>query len=155
MHEGHQGGCRCGALRYRLAAPLPPAYACHCRECKRQTGSALSVSIVVPYASLDLSGAAATIATTAFSGATKSGTFCAACGTRLWNRSTAAPDIVSLKVGTLDDAVTVPIVAHIWVQHLQPGLLLPASAEQYQTQPADMAAWRRALGAAVQQDQPA
>lgn len=42
------GGCRCGALRFRLTgAPLMEA-ACHCRGCQLMTGSAFSTTITVP-----------------------------------------------------------------------------------------------------------
>lgn len=42
------GGCRCGALRFRVtAAPLFTA-ACHCRGCQRMTGSAFSLTVAVP-----------------------------------------------------------------------------------------------------------
>jgi len=33
------GGCQCGALRYRIEAPLGPAGFCHCRMCQKAFGS--------------------------------------------------------------------------------------------------------------------
>ena len=42
-----EGGCICGAVRYRLnAAPLG-IYNCHCKDCQRSAGSAYSASMVV------------------------------------------------------------------------------------------------------------
>ena len=43
-----EGGCRCGAVRFRVdKAPLL-TMACHCRGCQRMTGSAFSLSAAIP-----------------------------------------------------------------------------------------------------------
>lgn len=48
-----QGGCRCGAVRYKLALDaLPRTYACHCRDCQTWSGSAFSQQTFLPAASL-------------------------------------------------------------------------------------------------------
>ena len=35
---GPTGGCQCGAIRYRLAAPAEDAGLCHCRMCQKASG---------------------------------------------------------------------------------------------------------------------
>ncbi|HMA14685.1 MAG: GFA family protein, partial [Bacteroidota bacterium] len=44
-----EGGCLCGALRYRI---IPGAelcvYCCHCRDCQRLSSSAYAVCMVLP-----------------------------------------------------------------------------------------------------------
>ena len=43
-----EGGCRCGAVRFRVdKAPLL-TMACHCRGCQHMTGSAFSLSAAIP-----------------------------------------------------------------------------------------------------------
>jgi hypothetical protein len=42
-----EGGCRCGALRFRLTAAPFLAAACHCRGCQRMTGSSHSLTLSV------------------------------------------------------------------------------------------------------------
>lgn len=32
------GGCLCGAVRYEVTGPLRPVVACHCEQCRRQSG---------------------------------------------------------------------------------------------------------------------
>lgn len=32
------GGCLCGAVRYEVTGPLRPVVACHCQQCRRQSG---------------------------------------------------------------------------------------------------------------------
>ena len=45
-----EGGCRCGALRFRVTAPPLLTTACHCRGCQRMSGSAYSLSASIPSA---------------------------------------------------------------------------------------------------------
>lgn len=34
----HQGSCLCGAIRLEVKGEIAPPVACHCRECRKQTG---------------------------------------------------------------------------------------------------------------------
>ena len=42
------GGCRCGKVRFTIAAPALLTMACHCTGCQRMSASAYSLSIAVP-----------------------------------------------------------------------------------------------------------
>jgi len=45
MSEHIEGGCRCGAVRYRVKADkLPNVYACHCRDCQHASGGSEEAS---------------------------------------------------------------------------------------------------------------
>lgn len=140
-----QGGCLCGQVRYTLSGDLPPAYACHCGECKKQTASAFSLSVVVARDRLDVVGQLRSFTRKAHSGAIKTCTFCPDCGTRLWNGSSASPDMVTLKVGTLDNSGDVAPRGHLWVSRKQAGIMLDPDVPTFDTQPEDLRAWREAL----------
>jgi hypothetical protein len=43
-----EGGCRCGAVRFRIGAPPLMSAVCHCRGCQRMTGGAFSTTLFVP-----------------------------------------------------------------------------------------------------------
>ena len=43
-----EGGCRCGAVRFRISGPPLMSAVCHCRGCQRMTGSAFSTTLFVP-----------------------------------------------------------------------------------------------------------
>jgi hypothetical protein len=43
-----EGGCLCGKVRFRIAAPPLLTMACHCKGCQRLTASAFSLSAAVP-----------------------------------------------------------------------------------------------------------
>lgn len=145
------GGCQCGAVRYELAAEPITLYACHCRDCQRQTGSAFALSLVVPRAALRIVEGAPKAwerpgAHTA-SGTPASCVFCAECGSRLYNLPSLAPDLAVLKPGTLDDTSWLEPVGHIWTQSAQPWVEIPPHLVNYPEQAADLAAlraaWRR------------
>ena len=38
MQTRFQGGCLCGAVRFRYRGPLRPVVACHCTQCRRTSG---------------------------------------------------------------------------------------------------------------------
>ena len=43
-----EGGCRCGAVRFRVTAAPMLTMACHCRGCQRMTGGPYSLSAAIP-----------------------------------------------------------------------------------------------------------
>ena len=40
-----EGGCSCGAIRYKLTNSPLIVHACHCRDCQRVTGSGFVINI--------------------------------------------------------------------------------------------------------------
>lgn len=139
------GSCQCGQVNYTVNGPLPPAYACHCGECKKQSASAFSMSIPLEWARIDATGDLAVHETRSFSGARKLGYFCPTCGTRMWHRSAPDSDWITLKVGTLDCASDIEPRGHLWVSKKQPWIRLDPTLPAFDTQPDDVQAWRTKL----------
>jgi hypothetical protein len=138
------GGCQCGAVRYSFDEPLPPAYCCHCDECKKQSASAFSMSVVIELNRLSLKGNLTFRDSVSFSGKPKRACFCGLCGTRIYNQ-TAESGQVTLKVGALDTASQVISRGHLWVSRKQPWVILEPGVSTFDTQPDDVAAWRNTL----------
>ena len=42
------GGCRCGAIRFRVTGVPAFTFACHCTDCRQLTASAFSIGLAVP-----------------------------------------------------------------------------------------------------------
>jgi hypothetical protein len=42
-----EGGCACGAVRYRLSSDPLFVHCCHCLNCQRQTGSAFVINLLI------------------------------------------------------------------------------------------------------------
>ncbi len=139
------GSCQCGAVRYAFDGPPPPAYCCHCGECKKQSASAFSMSIALQWSRLAVTGTVAVYETTAFSGARKLACFCPKCGTRMWHRNVADSEWVTIKVGTLDGAANISPRGHLWVSKKQPWIILDSDLPAFDTQPDDVHLWRTNL----------
>ena len=112
----YQGGCLCGAARFTLRARPRAINACHCTDCRRSTGAGAAIFLHMDRSALVLSaGALQRFRKTADSGREIDIARCAACGTRLWHEPLAAPDLVFVATGTLDDASWAVPSSHIWV----------------------------------------
>ena len=121
-----EGGCQCGAIRYRCDAPPFVSYTCHCLACQRLTSSAFATCIQVPAEALFLTeGAGASRERAADSGNRITTTFCTSCGSALYSAYSARPRIRSVYVGSLDRAADVEVDAHIWTKRRLPWVSLP------------------------------
>ena len=139
------GGCQCRAVRYDLKTDATVIYACHCRECQRQSGSAFGLSMPVPTARLTLTGELGSWErATGSSGRTRC-SFCVVCGTRIHHVSLARPDWTTIKAGTLDDTSGLIPRVHIWTRSKQAWVMLDPTVPAFETQPDDLAIWREAL----------
>src|SRR2546421_12000235 len=47
MSVAREGGCSCGAVRYRLTSDPLFTHCCHCLNCQRQTGSAFVINLLI------------------------------------------------------------------------------------------------------------
>jgi hypothetical protein len=133
------GGCLCGAVRYRLCDRPLTLYACHCSDCQRHVGAAFGLTLLVPRdAVILLRGEPAIFEAVCEGGRIKRGRFCARCATRLWGEPVKAPTIAALRPGTLDDRSWLRPVAHIWTSSAQPWLTLPDDVLLFPEQPPDV-----------------
>jgi hypothetical protein len=95
------GGCLCGAVRYEIDEPLVSAGYCHCTRCQRRTGTAAAASArVAPGALRVVAGEELIRCWQPEDGFPKC--FCSACGGALWSRHPDDPELLSVRLGTLD-----------------------------------------------------
>ena len=130
------GGCQCGAARYEISASPLRLFACHCRECQKQSASAFGMSLVVQRAAVTLTkGETRTWSRKADSGRTVNCVFCVACGTRLWHVKDGF-DYISIKGGSLDVPLDFSDAIHCWTASMLPGMAIPPAARQFPREPA-------------------
>jgi len=98
-----EGGCYCGAVRYRAQGDAVFKVQCHCRECQYITGGAPNLVMGVPDPGFRFTRGSAKPFRRGDLAAPVTREFCAECGTHLLGRSPGLPGVVLLKVGTLDD----------------------------------------------------
>jgi hypothetical protein len=106
-----EGGCLCGAVRYRISIEPHGAGYCHCRMCQRATGAP-----VVPWLGMASDGFAWTKGTPAVyrSSPEAERLFCATCGTQMVFRVIAEPHLLDVTLASLDDPEAIPPDHHIW-----------------------------------------
>ena len=141
------GGCQCGAVRYTIAVDRPDVYACHCRECQKQSASAFGMSLPVRAEDFAVTGAMATWERDTYRGTRSRASFCPSCGSRVYHQIVGSTGFVTVKGGSLDDTSWLAPVAHIWVSRRQPWVVLDPATPTHPTQPDDMLAWRRSFAA--------
>ena len=106
-----EGGCLCGAVRYRISAePIDAGY-CHCRMCQRSTGAP-----VVAWLTMSSEGFAWRQGEPAAhrSSPEAERLFCGACGTQMAFRMLAEPHLVDVTLASLDDPAAVRPDHHGW-----------------------------------------
>jgi len=121
------GGCGCGAVRYRLASAPMYVHCCHCTECQRQTGSAFAVNALIEANRITvLQGEVCEVVLPTESGGGLATQQCGACGAILWmHYSGAGRGVAFLRVGTLDEPAAFPPDIHIFTRSKQPWMRLP------------------------------
>ncbi|AOK58363.1 GFA family protein [Burkholderia ubonensis] len=114
-----EGGCACGAIRYRIRHIPTDAGFCHCRLCQKTTGAAVLASASLPLDAFEyLSGEPVVYASSAWG----ERRFCGRCGAQLEYRLRHAPRTVEINYATLDDPSRIRAAWHIWYASRFPGI---------------------------------
>ena len=115
------GQCLCGGIQFKIEGELPthdgqaplPVY-CHCKMCQRVTGSAFTVSIMVPVNQLQwLSGEELLKPYPSSPGSLRS--FCSECGSNISFIDGNDPDNIFIQAGTINEPCDLKPQSHIFV----------------------------------------
>lgn len=98
--EPVEGGCHCGAIRYRITGELIDAGYCHCDICRQTSGAPMLAWASFPVQNFEYVEGRPTIYRSSEWGQRE---FCGACGTQMCYRESADPETVDVNVGSLDD----------------------------------------------------
>ncbi len=134
MSEIYEGGCVCGAIRYRVTGNPMRASVCHCTFCQRRTGSAFAILAVFKEGQLELTGDTLT----EFEHRSDESNlwlrleFCNRCGTTVAVRLERFPGARGIFVGTFDDPNRIKIERHIWTRSAQRWVVFPENMERFE-----------------------
>ncbi|MBP8296155.1 MAG: GFA family protein [Burkholderiales bacterium] len=152
------GGCTCGAVRYRMHTRPLFVHCCHCRWCQRETGAAFALNAMIESDRVSLlQGEPEVVLTPSNSGKGQKIARCPVCRIAVWSNYAGAGDAVRfVRVGTLDDPDRLPPDIHIFTASKQPWVELPpgtpAMPEYYDARehwPPESLERRRVLRAAL------
>jgi hypothetical protein len=121
-----EGGCLCGAVRFKAEGEPINVRICHCRNCQKAMGSPFYARALYPQSALAIEGETVNYS----SSKTLGRVFCKACGTRLFSwRSNGTAAGVAL--ATFDDRNAFAPTEHIWVSEKMHWVTLDDGLPQY------------------------
>ena len=113
MSEPMEGGCLCGAIRYRVEGEALARTLCHCRSCRLATGGASVGWAVFPAAGFEITKGE--IREYSSSPGIYWGS-CGTCGSLVAYRRDSRPDHRDVTTATLDDPDAFPPTVEIWTE---------------------------------------
>lgn len=134
MTSAHEGGCLCGAIRYRVTGEPIQVQACHCKFCQKRSGSAFAIAVAVNENQLAMTG------TTLSEYEHRSDEsnrwlrihFCSRCGTNVMVTLERNTSLRVVSGGTFDDPNWFKIDRHIWTRSAQHWMAYPPDADKYE-----------------------
>lgn len=132
MAETFEGGCSCGAVRYRLASAPMFTHCCHCLDCQNQTGSAFAINALIETARIEmLDGQPVAIEMPSPSGRGHEIHRCPKCHVALWSNYGRRHYLRFVRVPTLDQPHAIEPDVHIFTRSKVPWVRLPEGARAF------------------------
>ncbi len=107
----HRGSCHCGAVKYTVIGKLRDVLACHCNQCRKQTGHFYAATSADDN---DLTIEGEDNLTWYSASADAKRGFCSTCGSALFWKGNGRNE-TSILAGSLDDEAGIKLSTHIYV----------------------------------------
>jgi hypothetical protein len=132
MSVAREGGCACGAVRYRLTSDPLFIHCCHCLNCQRQTGSAFVINLMIETDRVELlAGVPQRVDVPRDDGSTQWIFRCPTCQVAVFSQYTH-PEVRFVRAGTLDEPTSVVPDVHIFTRSKVGWITLPDSAPAFE-----------------------
>jgi hypothetical protein len=131
------GNCLCGAVQYACEAEPAVTAVCHCENCQHQTGTAFSIIVGVPEASLvfEQDETLGEYLDQGESGGVVRRRFCKNCGSPIVSMVESVPGLAFIKAGTLKDKSWLRPTEHLWCESAQPWVEIDSQATRHDRNP--------------------
>jgi hypothetical protein len=130
--SAREGGCSCGAVRYRLTADPLITHCCHCLNCQRQTGSAFVINLLLEADRVEiLAGDLQPVDVPRDDGSTQRIYRCPTCQVAVFSEY-GRPQVRFLRSGTLDEPGGVEPDVHIYTRSKVRWVTLPDSVPAFE-----------------------
>lgn len=124
-----EGGCLCGAIRYRSTLAPVRCMICHCEQCRKHSGSVCLSFVHFPKAAFQWLGQEPQrYRSSQFA---ERG-FCGRCGSTLSMHEEVLADRIQIATGSLDQPERVHPDDHVWVQSQIPWLTIADNAPKFE-----------------------
>jgi hypothetical protein len=141
MSVAREGGCACGAVRYRLASDPLFVHCCHCLNCQRQTGSAFVVNLLIEADRVELlAGDPQPVDVPRDDGSSQRIFRCPACKVAIFSEY-GRPEVRFVRGGTLDEPSSVSPDVHIYTRSKLGWVTVPESVPAFEVYYDSKALW--------------
>jgi hypothetical protein len=141
MSVVREGGCSCGAVRYRLISDPLFTHCCHCLNCQRQTGSAFVINLLIEADRVVLLGREPEAVDAPRDDGSKQRIFrCPSCQVAVFSEY-GRPEVRFVRGGTLDEPSSVAPDVHIFTRSKLPWVALAGSAPAFEVYYDSKALW--------------
>jgi hypothetical protein len=125
-----EGSCLCGGVHYEYAGDFGTITVCHCSDCRKAQGASC---VAAPVDAAQLRWIRGTELLCEYeSSPGKKRAFCSRCGSPLYSRRESEPQVLRLRMGTIDTPMDATPVAHIFVAGLPPWAALDDDLPRYE-----------------------
>jgi hypothetical protein len=127
-----EGGCACGAVRYRLLSEPLFVHCCHCLNCQRQTGSAFVINLLIETDRVELlSGTPQAVDAPRDDGSAQRIFRCPTCQVAVFSEY-SHPEVRFVRGGTLDEPTRVTPDVHIFTRSKVDWVVIPESTASFE-----------------------
>lgn len=131
MQTELNGSCLCGAVKYSLKSEPQMAFNCHCRTCRKMTGSAFEAVVLIDEAGFKIGQGEDCLTVYQISRKARKH-FCNRCGTPIYNRHRLAPGKVIVHIGSLDDPARIKPSVNLHAQDMLPWVTAIGEMETFE-----------------------
>ena len=110
----YEGSCLCGSIEYRIEGELGDFGYCHCRSCRKASGAAHGANAGLERSNFTISDPSEVLREFESSPG-KFRAFCSKCGSPLFAYLSTTPEIVRIRLGSLDTPFAKHARAHTFV----------------------------------------
>jgi hypothetical protein len=107
------GSCLCGGIRYQYEGDINEIALCHCGQCRKAQGSAFASNAPLLTAQFSILQGQE-LMKAYYSSPNKKRVFCSNCGSPLYSQREDKPQVLRLRIGTLDTPISAKPSYHIY-----------------------------------------
>ena len=124
------GKCLCGSISYKCYSAPNAIFNCHCNDCRRATGSVFGTNLFVPEDKVEISGHVSSYDHSSDSGSTMTKLFCSNCGSLLFGRNSAKPNVMSIRAGTVEQLEVIKPMINVFMKSRVPSTPIDENLKQ-------------------------
>ena len=110
----YHGSCLCGSIKFSITDKIKNIIYCHCSLCRKAQGSAFATNGNIEKKHFKFLSGQDNL-TTYQASETQTKLFCKTCGSPIMSKNTLVPDMVRVRLGTIESDINEHPEAHIFV----------------------------------------